>query len=134
MHNYIIEFCIVFHRIALTVFLFGVRGFATGFFQAIVLYTPEVSYSNCTVIIWMCQLNNNYCVLCRFIPHQLELLACRCVQASVALEVCFLPILPRYVMFCHSSPSQNILMLLLCYTYVWPLFGEMMFSSEISKY
>ena len=24
-------------------FLFGVRGFATGFFQAIYLYTPEVS-------------------------------------------------------------------------------------------
>ena len=27
----------------LTVFLFGVRGFASGFFQAIYLYTPEVT-------------------------------------------------------------------------------------------
>ena len=31
-----------FHRTLLTVFLFGIRGFATGFFQAIYLYTPEV--------------------------------------------------------------------------------------------
>ncbi|XP_065892911.1 putative transporter svop-1 [Dysidea avara] len=29
-------------KVVLTVFLFGVRGFATGFFQAIYLYTPEV--------------------------------------------------------------------------------------------
>ena len=31
------------YRTVLTVFLFGVRGFATSFFQAIYLYTPEVS-------------------------------------------------------------------------------------------
>ena len=32
-----------FHRRnVLTVFLFGVRGFATGFFHAVYLYTPEV--------------------------------------------------------------------------------------------
>ena len=34
------------HRTILTVFLFGVRGFATGFYQVIGLYTPEV----CTYI------------------------------------------------------------------------------------
>ena len=33
------------HRTILTVFLFGVRGFATGFFQGIYVYTPEVSRS-----------------------------------------------------------------------------------------
>ena len=35
--------CFCMYRTVLTVFLFGVRGFATGFFQAIYLYTPEVS-------------------------------------------------------------------------------------------
>jgi len=35
--------CIFVHRTVLTVFLFGVRGFATGFFQTIGLYTPEVT-------------------------------------------------------------------------------------------
>ena len=32
-----------FYRTILTIFLFGVRGFATGFFQAISLYAPEVT-------------------------------------------------------------------------------------------
>ena len=37
-------YCILcFYRTILTVFLFGVRGFATGFFQAISLYAPEVT-------------------------------------------------------------------------------------------
>ena len=31
------------HRTVLTVFLFGIRGFATGFFQVIGLYVPEVT-------------------------------------------------------------------------------------------
>ena len=39
---YIISVALLLHRTVLTVFLFGVRGFATGFFQAIYLYTPEV--------------------------------------------------------------------------------------------
>jgi len=35
--------CFAVYRAVLTVFLFGVRAFATSFFQAIYLYTPEVS-------------------------------------------------------------------------------------------
>ena len=40
--RYTLTIAYFIHRTLLTVFLFGVRGFATGFFQAIYLYTPEV--------------------------------------------------------------------------------------------
>ena len=45
------------YRTVLTVFLFGVRGFATGFFQAIYLYTPEVRML-LAVLLRMCEVNN----------------------------------------------------------------------------
>ena len=32
------------HRIVLTILLFGIRGFASGLYQAMGLYTPEVIY------------------------------------------------------------------------------------------
>ena len=37
-----VPICVVSYRTILTVSLFGVRGFATGFFQALSLYTSEV--------------------------------------------------------------------------------------------
>ena len=37
-----VHICVVSYRTILT-FLFGVRGFATGFFQALGLYSPEVT-------------------------------------------------------------------------------------------
>jgi len=60
-HNYSIIF--KSHRTILTVFLFGVREFATGFFQAISLYTTEVTEVSllkiihsyiCMLIYWLC--------------------------------------------------------------------------------
>ena len=50
------------YRTVLTVFLFGVRGFATGFFQAIYLYTPEVRML-LTVLLRICEVNNCPCIV-----------------------------------------------------------------------
>ena len=42
-HDNFYTLTLCFSRTALTIFLFGVRGFATSFFQVIYLYTPEVN-------------------------------------------------------------------------------------------
>ena len=57
-YNYQLYIKLLFlYRTVLTVFLFGIRGFATGFFQVIALYVPEVlsCYSTSTImlLIWL---------------------------------------------------------------------------------
>ena len=42
LYEYVRKY-VVSYRTTLTVFLFGVYGFATGLFQALSLYTPEVN-------------------------------------------------------------------------------------------
>jgi len=84
---YLFMFILHLHRTVLTMFLFCVRGFATGFIQALGRYTAEVTEVSPVIIICINNLLTVYmCLIILGLSHSSKgLLDFHCAQLPVIL-------------------------------------------------
>jgi len=101
-------FVFVFSRVLLTITLFLARGIIAGVFQAIYVYTPEVIFSNCDILL-SCILFFFYIIIVIGLSNAIEINRRRNLQ-------CYGP--PRcygYTICCTGMPdSQNTILSLRC--------------------
>ena len=77
---HIISHYYVLSRLVLTIILFGIRGFATGLFQSIGLYTPEVRSHNIVNNIATVYINRSTLLLSELLVYHLVPLSVELVE------------------------------------------------------